>query len=393
MAIEIVNSDCSDSDYKLSFVSSLNDIDRAEWNTLLDHDDPFLCYEFLSALERNNCLGEQYGWFPHHLVVRLNNKIIAATPLYIKTNSYGEFVFDWSWASAYEQAGLNYYPKLISSIPYTPVTGRRLLLSPDLNLAQKSSLTSEMIEATVNESKKLNMSGMHWLFNDTDECAFFKRHNLMFRLGCQYHWHNNSYDTFNHFLENFISRKRKKVKQERRYVREQDIHIQRIHGSDLTEEQWDQVHALYENTFHRKSGIPTLSLNFFKEIGTTMGEKIMLVLSYSHKQLVACAINFSSTTKLYGRFWGCTQTFHSLHFEACYYQGIEYAIENNLKVFEPGAQGEHKISRGFLPTQTWSAHFINDERFEPTIRDFCLREKQYMQQDCDQLMTLSPYHN
>jgi predicted N-acyltransferase len=382
-----------DKAFSFSFVSSLNDVQREEWNALVDDGDPFLSYEFLSALERNDCLGEQYGWFPHHLIVRLNKVIVAATPLYIKTNSYGEFVFDWSWASAYEQAGLNYYPKLISSIPYTPVTGRRLLLSPDLNLAQRSKLTSEMIAATINESNKLNMSGMHWLFNEESECAYFKRQNLMFRLGCQYHWHNHNYDTFDHFLENFVSKKRKKVKQERRYVKEQNIEIKRIHGSEITENQWEQIHALYENTFHRKSGIPTLSLGFFKEIGTTMGEKIMLVLSYSDNQLAACAINFSSNSKLYGRFWGCTQTLHSLHFEACYYQGIEYAIENKLKVFEPGAQGEHKISRGFLPTQTWSAHAISDDRFEPTIRDFCIREKQYMQQDCEELLTHSPYRS
>ncbi|QMU60685.1 MAG: GNAT family N-acetyltransferase [Gammaproteobacteria bacterium] len=367
-------------------------MERSEWNSLIEDEDPFLSYEFLSALERNDCLGEQYGWFPHHLIVRLNSKLVAATPLYIKTNSYGEFVFDWSWASAYEQAGLNYYPKLISSIPYTPVTGRRLLLSPDLNIAQKSCLAAKMIQATTNESEKLDMSGTHWLFNETDECDLFKRQGLIFRLGCQYHWHNQDYDSFDSFLEKFISRKRKKVKQERRYVKEQNIDIKRFLGSELNEAQWVQIHALYENTFHRKSGIPTLSLKFFKEIGSTMGEKIMLVLSYSENQLVACAINFSSTKKLYGRFWGCTQSFHSLHFEACYYQGIEYAIENKLKVFEPGAQGEHKISRGFLPTKTWSAHAIHDSRFEPSIRDFCNREKQYMQKDCDELMTLSPYH-
>ena len=393
MTSEKLNLTKPDPNYSFSFVSSLNDVLRTEWNALIEDDDPFLSYEFLSALEQNDCLGEKYGWFPHHLTVRFNNKLVAATPLYIKTNSYGEFVFDWSWASAYEQAGINYYPKLISSIPYTPVTGKRLLLSHELNVAQKSRLISEMIQFTISESEKLNMSGTHWLFNETDECDYFKRQGLMFRLGCQYHWHNHNYDSFDHFLENFISRKRKKIKQERRYVKEQNIEIRRIHGNELDEAQWNQVHALYENTFHRKSGIPTLSLNFFKEIGSTMGEKIMLVLSYSENQLVACAINFASSQKLYGRFWGCTQSLHSLHFEACYYQGIEYAIENKLKIFEPGAQGEHKISRGFLPTKTWSAHAIHDARFESSIRDFCNREKQHMQHDYEQLMTLSPYHN
>ncbi len=382
----------SNTDYSFSFVSSLKEIKRAEWNALIEDNNPFLSYEFLSALENNDCLGEKYGWYPHHLIVRNTDKlIIAATPLYIKTNSYGEFVFDWSWASAYEQAGLNYYPKLISSIPYTPATGKRLLLSPAISNKQKSDLASAMIQVTIEEAKKLDMSGMHWLFNTEEECEYFRKQRQIFRLGHQYHWHNNDYDSFNQFLEKLVSRKRKKIKQERRYVKEQNIEIKRIHGCDLSEELWHQIHAFYESTFYRKSGIPTLSLEFFKEVGETIGKQIMLVLSYSNEQLIACAINFSSANTLYGRFWGCTQAFHSLHFEACYYQGIEYAIEKKLKIFEPGAQGEHKISRGFLPTRTWSAHSIHDQRFEPSIRDFCNRETQYMRQDFDELMTLSPY--
>jgi len=374
-----------------SFVSSLNKIQRTEWNALIDDNNPFLRHEFLSALENNDCLGEKYGWYPHHLLVHQDNELIAASPLYIKTNTYGEFVFDWSWASAYEQAGLNYYPKLISSIPYTPATGSRLLISPKYNDTQKFSIAEEMIQNTLEESSKLEMSGMHWLFNTEKECEYFKKQGQMFRLGHQYHWHNHNYDSFDQFLENFVSRKRKKIKQERRYVNEQDIKITRIHGNELDENLWQQVHTFYESTFHRKSGIPTLSLNFFKEIGETMGKKIILVLSYSNNQLIACAINFASTSRLYGRFWGCTKAVHSLHFEACYYQGIEYAIENKLSVFEPGAQGEHKISRGFLPTRTWSAHSIHDSRFEPSIRDFCRREAQYMQQDYEALMNMSPY--
>ncbi len=381
-------------DINFSFISSLKNVQRADWNALLEDDNPFLCYEFLSALEQNDCLGEKYGWYPHHLIVRdVAGALIAATPLYIKTNSYGEFVFDWSWASAYEQAGLNYYPKLISSIPYTPATGKRLLLSPKLSSEQQVDVASKMIQATLSESEKLNMSGTHWLFNEADECNYFREQGQMFRLGCQYHWHNHNYESFDQFLDKFISRKRKKVKQERRYVKEQNIEIKRVHGNELNEEQWQQIHRFYESTFYRKSGIPTLSLDFFKEVGSTMGEQIVLVLSYSDEQLVACAINFRSSHTLYGRFWGCTHAFHSLHFEACYYQGIEYAIFNKLKVFEPGAQGEHKISRGFLPTKTWSAHSIHDSRFEPSIRDFCKREQEYMQQDYDELMMLSPYRS
>ena len=379
-------------DIDFSFISSLNNVRRADWNSLLEDDNPFLQYEFLSALENNGCLGEKYGWYPHHLIARdSSGTLVAATPLYIKTNSYGEFVFDWSWASAYEQAGLNYYPKLISSIPYTPATGKRLLISANFSQPQQADLAAEMIQITLRESEKLDMSGMHWLFNQKDECQYFKQQNQVFRLGCQYHWHNHDYKSFDQFLDSFVSRKRKKVKQERKYVKQQNIEIRRIHGDELDEEQWQQIHSFYESTFYRKSGIPTLSLDFFKEVGSTMGEQIMLVLCYSEHQLIACAINFRSSHTLYGRFWGCTQTVHSLHFEACYYQGIEYAIENKLQAFEPGAQGEHKISRGFLPTKTWSAHHIQDPRFEPSIRDFCKRELEYMLQDYEALMSLSPY--
>ncbi len=384
----------SSEDFTFEFVSSLKDIKLEEWNSLIDDEDPFLCYEFLSALEKNDCLGERYGWYPHHLIVRnKNNNLVAATPLYIKTNSYGEFVFDWSWASAYEQTGLNYYPKIISSIPYTPVTGKRILLSSTLPTQQQSDLAASMIQVTLDESEKLKMSGCHWLFNQADECAYFDKQGLMFRMGYQFHWQNRDYSSFDHFLESFISRKRKKIKQERRYVNEQKINIQRLHGNELSEQEWVKIHSFYESTFFRKSGIPTLSLNFFKEIGNTIGNKIMLVLAYSENELVACAINFCSSKKLYGRFWGCTKTFNSLHFEACYYQGIEYAIENKLETFEPGAQGEHKISRGFLPTKTWSAHAIHDSRFEIPIRDFCKREQTFMQNDYDDLMNLSPYRS
>ena len=295
----------SSSEFIFCFVNSLKDVTNVEWNALSKDDDPFLCYEFLSALENNDCLGEQYGWYPHHLIVRdkLNN-LVAATPLYIKTNSYGEFVFDWSWASAYEQASINYYPKIISSVPYTPVTGNRLLFSPKLSKSQINTLAASIIQATLEESEKLKMSGCHWLFNQAHECDYFSKQGLMFRMGCQFHWHNQNYDSFENFLGHLISRKRKKIKQERRYVSEQNIDLMRVHGNELNETQWRQIHELYESTFHRKSGIPTLSLSFFKEVGQTMGKQIMLVLAYKDNQLVACAINFCSAKKIIWAFLG-----------------------------------------------------------------------------------------
>ena len=359
---------------------------------MLIDNSPFLRYEFLHALERNDCLGEKYGWYPHHLVVHDKNKrIVAASPLYVKTNSYGEFVFDWSWASAYAQVGLDYYPKFVASIPYTPVTGSRLLIMPEIPIHQKDRVAADMIDATIKEAKRLNMSSMHWLFNLEEECKFYKRSNLMLRLGCQYHWHNRNYKCFDNFLGDLVSRKRKKIKRERRFVKDQQIRMQRLHGSELDDTLWQQVHTFYVDTFYRKNSPPTLSLEFFKELGTMMGSQILLILAYHNQKLIACAINFLDNDTLYGRFWGCLGKFHGLHFEACYYQGIEYAIEHRLSSFEPGAQGEHKISRGFLPTRTWSAHWISDSRLRTAIRGFCQREERFMQYECKELMSLSPY--
>ena len=390
MSVEVTLRNQFSQDLSFNFISSLNQIKSEDWNALLDNNYPFLLYEFLSALEKNDCLGQQFGWFPHHLVVYDNQQnLIAASPLYIKTNSYGEFVFDWSWASAYEHARLPYYPKLVSSIPYNPVTGPRILIHP--NFVEKSYLISLVIEKTIQEAEKLNVSGVHWLFNTTAENKYFEQQQLMFRLGVQYHWKNQHYETFEHFLESFISRKRKKIKQERKYVKSGSFKIQKCLGSEISEQQWQRIHQLYENTFLRKSGVPTLSLGFFREIGASIGDQILLVLVYSDHHLVACAINFFSSETLFGRFWGSIQSFKYLHFEACYYQGIEFAIENKLKTFEPGAQGEHKISRGFLPTKTWSAHWIKDQNFAPAIHEFCNQEKQMMLHEYTSLMALSPY--
>lgn len=394
MAIESFSPVSIQPRFTISFTNSLGAIKSEDWNHLLTDNNPFLRYEFLQALERNRCLGETFGWYPHHLIVHNENKMmVAASPLYIKTNSYGEFVFDWSWASAYEQSGFDYYPKFVTCIPYTPVTGARMLIAPELPSHHKIKIAEAMIHATIEAAKKLGMSSVHWLFCPEYERKFYKQSSLALRLGCQYHWHNRNYECFDHFLESLISRKRKEIKRERRLVKDQNIQIQRLYGSELDAVQWQQVHAFYTDTFFRKNSLPTLSLEFFKELGTTMGSQILLILAYEGTQLIACAINFQSNDTLYGRFWGCLKKFNCLHFEACYYQGIEHAIEHQLDAFQPGAQGEHKISRGFLPTKTWSAHWIADTRFRPAIQDFCQREERVMEYECKRLMSSSPYRN
>ena len=322
-----------------------------------------------------------------------SKRIIAASPIYIKTNSYGEFVFDWSWASAYENSALNYYPKLVTAVPYTPVTGARLLIVSKFSTEQKNCVAAAMTSAIVKEAKRLEMSSMHWLFFPEHECELYLQSNLIMRLGCQYHWRNQNYECFDHFLERLISRKRKKIRRERQIIHEQNIHIRRLHGSEMDTSLWQQVHSFYVDTFYRKRSLPTLSLEFFLELGTTLGSSILLILAYSGNQLIACAINFKSDSTLYGRYWGSVKKYNSLHYEVCYYQGIEYAIEHRLGTFEPGAQGEYKISRGFLPTKTWSAHWIADLRFRNAIQDYCRRETQLMQQEYKQLMSLSPYRH
>ncbi|MEM8844529.1 MAG: GNAT family N-acetyltransferase [Pseudomonadota bacterium] len=369
----------------LCFHSSISEIPLDEWNSLAGTTNPFTRYEFLSALETNDCLGQKFGWHPYHLSVRNSQQqLVGVCPLYIKTNSYGEFVFDWSWASAYEQARLEYYPKLVCSIPYNPVQGMRLI-------SQDIAIKKIMIQQVIKAAEKLKMSGMHWLFTNDEDTTLCRQENLALRLGCQYHWKNQNYSDFDDFISTFISRKRKKVKRERRMVQEQNITFNIVHGHEASEEQITLAQHYYESTFDKKYGIPTLSLEFFKEICTTMGQQLVFIFAVLNSRNIACAITLRSEDTLFGRFWGCEQDFHSLHFETCFYQGIEYCIEHKLQKFEPGAQGEHKISRGFLPTKTWSAHWIANPQFRTPIYSFCEREQEAMQEQCEELLSLSPY--
>ena len=294
---------------ELRFHPSIAEIGATDWNALAGVSDPFTRYEFLHALETHHCVGEEFGWYPHHLSVRdANNQLVGACPLYIKTNSYGEFVFDWSWASAYEQARVPYYPKLVCSIPYNPVTGARLF-------AKDNIVKAIMIKQVIAVADKLNMSGMHWLFTNEDDTSAFKEHDVMLRLGCQYHWHNHNYKDFDDFLSTFVSRKRKKLKRERRMVQEQNIQIEVIHGNEASQAQIELAHQYYESTFDRKSGIPTLTLPFFKDICASMGQQVVFMFAKLADNYVACAITLRSDDALFGRFWGCSEEYHSLHFE------------------------------------------------------------------------------
>ena len=375
---------------KITTIDSLNAISSNEWNALAGFENPFTQYEFLIALENNGAVGKEFGWLTHFfLAYNGDSKLVGALPLYIKFNSYGEFVFDWAWADAYQQHGLRYYPKLVSSIPYTPATGARLLIA---DKSHYKDIADALINAVLSFAEKSQLSSFHCLFTNKQDSEYFKNHSrMMMRLGCQFHWRNNNYNSFEHYLEQLTSKKRKQIKRERRIVKEQEIKFEILNGHTATEQQWDIYHRFYESTFERKSGMPTLSNNFFKEIAHTMPESIVLVLAKYKNEYVASAFNLKGIDTLYGRHWGCSDEFDNLHFEACYYQGLEYCIDNGLKYFEPGAQGEHKIARGFMPTKTWSAHWIAHPQFNQSIKNFLQHETGGMLDYIQELNGHSPF--
>ena len=372
-----------------AILDSIDSVSATAWNRVSGTANPFLRHEFLAALERHGCVGEHYGWLPRHVTaIDDSGRLCGVVPLYLKYNSYGEFVFDWAWADAYHRAGLHYYPKLVASIPYTPVTAARILVAPD---ADYPGVSRRLVDAALSLAETTGASSLHWLFTSAADTDLLVDRGLLRRTGCHFHWHNNNYRSFDDFLSQLSSRKRKKIRRERRYVEEAGIRMQVVHGDRVTREQWEAMHGFYRSTFERKSGTPTLSQGFFEEISRTMGEQVVLVFALLGERPVAGAIMLRGATALYGRHWGCMEEYHSLHFETCYYQGIEYAIEHRLELFEPGAQGEHKISRGFLPTYTWSAHWIRDARFRAAIAHYLEQEHALMIDYHDELQHTSPF--
>ena len=370
-------------------IQQIKDIPAGQWNSVTGTGNPFLRYEFLAALEQHHCVGEHHGWLPRHIAAYDDdNKLAGLVPLYLKDNSYGEFVFDWAWADAWHRAGKPYYPKLVAAIPFTPATGPRLLVHP---LAERTRVVKSLVEAALALTEQTGSSSLHWLFTDKRDTDTLVEQGFMRRTGCHFHWSNQHYRNFDDFLSRLTSRKRKKIRRERRHVEEAGIQMEIVHGREATEEQWHSMHYFYRTTFEKKSGMPTLSAGFFHEISRTMGDQVVLVFATHQGKAVAGAIMLRGDDALYGRHWGCLQEFHSLHFETCYYQGIEYCIEHGLSLFEPGAQGEHKISRGFLPTLTWSAHWIRDDDFRPVIERYLLQEHELVIDYYNELSETSPF--
>ncbi|HAS52357.1 MAG TPA: GNAT family N-acetyltransferase [Gammaproteobacteria bacterium] len=377
---------------RLERLECLSDLPAAEWNALVPDQNPFLSHEFLSALERYGCVGEPVGWIPWHITCRDDHgRLLGAAPLYLKTHSYGEFVFDWGWAEAYRREGLPYYPKLVSAIPYTPATSPRLLLAKDQPCPLETA--QALVDFTLEEGRRHRLSSIHWLFPTSADLEPLTTRGFLPRLGCQFHWQNRGYRDFQDFLDTLTAKRRKNINRERRLVREAGLELRILSGRELSEAQWSIVHNFYRSTFDRHGGLPTLTLPFFQDIAETLGDQLLLVLAFAQGREVAGAISFRSADTLYGRHWGCRADYDSLHFEACYYQGLEYCIQHGVQRFEPGAQGEHKVYRGFLPTFTHSAHWIAHPGFRRAIADFLDRETPALRDYAQHWLQHSPYRD
>jgi predicted N-acyltransferase len=351
------------------FVDSIEAVDPGDWNRLAGADNPFLRHEFLLALERQGCVGRDTGWQPQHLLLRERGVLRAGMPLYRKFDSWGEFVFDWAWAHAYRQAGRSYYPKLVAAVPYSPVSGPRLLCGPDAHSPWPEA--AARLRGLAEES---GMSSLHVLFPAAEELPGLAASGLALRKDCQFHWHNRAYGDFDDFLAGFTSKKRKNTRRERRKVHEAGIRLERRYGAELDASEWERVYELHALSFLRRGRPPYLTLDFFREIGRTLGESVLAVIARRHGEPVAAAIFLLGREVLYGRYWGCREYHDALHFETCYYQGIELCIEQGLARFEPGTQGEHKLSRGFEPSATWSAHWLADPRFHAAVSRYIAEE-------------------
>jgi predicted N-acyltransferase len=371
-------------------LSSIAQVDAASWNALVGDGAPFLCHEFLLAMEESGCAVPRTGWTARHLVMDdAQGNPAAALPLFLKGHSRGEFVFDFSWANAYAQHGLPYYPKLLSAVPFTPVRGPRFLIAPD---ADAKAMTRLLAAKAMDYARSERLSSWHVLFPTDEAAEALKSAGLILRRDCQFHWYNHGYDSFEAFLATFTAEKRKKAKRERRRVAEAGIEFDTLHGGDMDDALWAVVYPFYADTFYRHGHEPYLNLDFFKRIAASMPERLMLKLARMGPAPIAVAIFFVGSDALYGRYWGAGGNFHSLHFETCYYQGIEYCIERKLQRFEPGTQGEHKVPRGFVPTLMSSAHFVADPRFANAIRDFAAREARSVDRYAAAVQSHVPYH-
>jgi predicted N-acyltransferase len=361
----------------------LEDIAAAEWNALAG-TQPFLAHAFLTALHATGCAAPKTGWTPRYLTAWRGGALAGAMPLYAKAHSYGEYVFDWGWADAYRRHGRRYYPKWVVAVPFTPVPGPRVL-------ASDAGTRRALLQNALERVRDGGHSSLHILFPPATEAAEGEGMGMIPRAGLQFHWTNPGYRDFADFLASFAHAKRKNVKQERRHVAEAGVTFQRIRGSAITSEDWDFFYRRYEQTYREHHSTPYLSLEFFERIGATLPENVLLVVGSRDGRRICAALGLHDGETLWGRYWGTSEFVSGLHFEACYYQSIEYCIEQRLARFEGGAQGIHKLARGLLPVATHSLHAIGDRGFASAIADFCARERLDIADTADELEAASPF--
>ena len=375
----------------IKIINSIDQVDPGEWNACAGSENPFVSHAFLNALEQSGAVHAETGWAPHHLIiVDQTNKLYGAATLYLKSHSQGEYVFDHGWADAYERTGGRYYPKLISAIPFTPVTGPRLLVRPDALVSEvEASLCAGMIEL----AERYEISSIHVNFMLKSQTSSFEGADFFIRHSHQYHWINRGYKSFDDFLATLTSRRRKTIRKERERIANAGITFEAHTGSALTSQHWDKFYEFYTDTYDRKWGFPYLNREFFEIVNNSMAECIVLITAYEDGQPIAGAFNLLSNNAIYGRNWGCNYRYKFLHFETCYYQAIDFAIAHGLDRVEAGTQGPHKIQRGYEPMQTYSAHWIRDPSFRAAVENFLQREKELEAEEIGYLKEHTPFRN
>ena len=373
--------------YRTHIASSLSEIGQAAWDGLLARQEdanPFLSYAFLHALHESGSAAPETGWQPQYLALYDGDTLAAALPLYVKGHSYGEYVFDWAWADAYQRHGLAYYPKLLAAVPFTPVAGPRLL-------AVDAAARAALIEVLLATQRATEVSSTHILFPPEEHARQLQEAGFLLRSGVQFHWLNPGYASFDEFLATLEQKKRKNIRAERRKVREAGVTLRRVRGADVTDADWKLFNRCYRHTYAAHYSTPYLNLDFFRRIGETMPENILLVIAEREGRPIASSLVIHSQDTLYGRYWGELEHVPCLHFEAAYYQPLEFCIEQGIKTFEGGAQGEHKMARGFLPTRTWSAHWLAHPSFADAIERFLEREAGGIDDYMDELNERNPF--
>ena len=367
---------------------AIDAIDADAWNAVAGNDVPFLRHEFLEAAESTGCVAAETGWIPRHLTIDNDDgSLRAALPLYEKHHSWGEFVFDWAWANAYERAGFSYYPKLVSAAPFTPATSRRLLLAD----ARDSAAADALLEAALELARVEQCSSLHVQFPLPDDLERLESAGLKIRKDCQFHWRNRGYADFDEFLGTFSSAKRKKARRDRRHVAEAGIRFRRLSGRELTPELLETTYRFISLTFARRGSIPYYNVEFFAKLAKRLPDALLVILAEKDEEPVAAAVFFVGEDALYGRYWGGVPDYNALHFETCYYQGIDYCIEHGITLFEPGTQGEHKVSRGFTPAATYSAHWLAHPEFLSAIGEYVEEEARHVERYMDDVDGRSPY--